>query len=104
MLPAVLTVSVDVPDPLAGGVTEVGLTKQVIPFVPQAPDRVRSTAELNPLDEAIATVEVGDAATPNVVFSVEGFAETEKSPLWLTVSVTLVEWVSEPLVPVTVMV
>lgn len=99
----VVTVSVLFVEPFAGGVTLVGNSLQVMPFVLQAPDAVRPTAAWKPPDEVTVIVEVGEPGVPAVVLSVVGLAKTLKPvdpPL--TCSVTIAEWVVLPLVPVTV--
>ena len=60
-------------------------------------EEVRATVPVNPLSGATVIVDV--AATPTLTLAVVGLADTEKS---VTATVTVAEWVSEPLVPVTV--
>jgi hypothetical protein len=94
------TVKVEVIEPFAGGVTEVGDTVQVA-FVGQPEKTARLTALFNPFWEVTVTVEV--PWLPCASVSEVGLAEIEKFGA-VTVTVTLVEWLSEPLLPVTVMV
>jgi len=60
----------------------------------------RATVPVNPLSGATVIVEV--AATPAATVTLVGLAVTEKSSGAATVTVTVVEWESVPLVPVTV--
>ena len=94
------TVKVELIEPFAGGVTEVGDTVQVA-FVGQ-PETARLTPLLNPFWEVTVTVEV--PWLPCASVSELGLAEIEKFDAVTTINVTLVEWLSEPLAPVTVMV
>ena len=56
-----------------------------------------------PLNPARLAMDIADEAEPpGATLTVEGFADTEKSPIVLTVRETDVEWDSKPLVPVTV--
>ena len=93
------TVKVEVIEPFAGGVTEVGDTVQVA-FVGQ-PETARLTPLLNPFWEVTVTVEV--PWLPCASVSDVGLAEIEKFGA-VTVTVTLVEWLNEPLLPVPVIV
>ena len=91
------TVKIEVTEPFDGGVTEVGLNEQLAPV--GQPETARLTALLNPFWEVTVTVEV--PWLPCVSVSEVGLVEIEKFGA-VTVNVTLVEWVSEPLVPVIV--
>ncbi len=73
-----------------------GVRVQVRPVAGDIED-VRVTVPVNPLTGATVTVEVPVA--PATTVTVVGLAVTVKS---VTVKVTVVEWISEPLVPVTV--
>ncbi len=73
----------------------VGLSVQVRPAGDTA--EVRATVPVNPWRGATVIVEVPVAAASTV--TLVGLAVTEKSR---TVNVTIAEWDSEPLVPVTV--
>lgn len=84
--------SVDVPEP----VTLVGVSVQVMPADGETVV-VSPTAPLNPW--SAVTVMVEAPAAPAFVETVAGLAVTMKS--W-TVNVTVAEWDSIPLVPVTV--
>ena len=95
------TVKVELIEPFAGGVTEVGDTVQVA-FVGQPETTARLTPLLNPFWEVTVTVEV--PWLPCASVSEVGLAEIEKFGAVTTINVTLVEWLSEPLAPVTVMV
>lgn len=76
MLGSAVTLSVDVIDPLAGGVTEVGITVQV--RVVGHPETVKPMALFKLFMEVTVMVEV-PAAPPCVTDNEEGFAEIEKS-------------------------
>jgi hypothetical protein len=94
VLPVVLIVRVDVPEP----VTDVGLNDAVAPAGnPLAP---RVTAALNPFRAMTETVQV--ALPPGAIVCDEGATETEKSAVALTTRVTVEVCVSDPLVPVIV--
>jgi hypothetical protein len=97
------TVKVEVIEPFAGGVTEVGDTVQVA-FVGQPETTARLTALLNPFWEVTVTVEV--PWLPCASVREVGLAEIEKSGLAppFTTSVTVVEWLNEPLLAVPVIV
>src|SRR5258708_2040540 len=71
----VATVSVEVAAPFAGGVSEVGLTEQLV-FAGH-PERLNETAPLNPFKEFTVTVEF--AVCPCVSVKDAGFVEIEKS-------------------------
>jgi hypothetical protein len=80
-------------------VSEVGLTDKVQPV---GPVTVSATVPLNVLSDFIVTVEVPVA--PRLIVREDGDAEIEKSGVTGagTVTVTVAEWFSEPLVPCTV--
>ena len=71
----VVIVSVDVVEPFAAGVTEVGFSAHIVDA--GQPLTVRATELLNPLREVTVAVEV--AALPWGIVSAEGLAESEKS-------------------------
>jgi hypothetical protein len=78
--------------------TEVGLKLAVAPVGnPVTPNPI---VPLNPPDTDVLTEY--DVPVPAVTVWLEGIAPTEKSPAELTTSVTVVECVNVPLVPVTV--
>ena len=76
----------------------VGLKVQVRP-AGETVD-VRATVPVNPLRGATVIVDV--PAAPARTATLVGLAVTEKSGTLPTVTVTVVEWLSDPLVPVTV--
>lgn len=83
---AVFTVKVELTEPLAAGVTEVGERVQVAPA--GQPETERLTEELKPLTEVIAAVYVLPAESVLAIFWEEGEAARVKS-LRLNVAVTL---------------
>ena len=76
----------------------VGLRVQVRP-AGETVD-VRATVPVNPLRGATVIVDV--PAAPARTATLVGLAVTVKSGTLPTVTVTVVEWLSDPLVPVTV--
>ena len=92
-------VSVDVADPPDGGVTGVGLSVAVIPGGAVV---ANPTALLNPLSDFTVIVEVPDP--PRLIVKEDGDADIEKSGVTGagTVTITVVEWLNESLVPCTV--
>jgi len=72
----VATLSVEVPELFAGGVTEVGFRVQVA-FVGQPDETVRLTALLNPFNDVTVMVEF--PVLPCATVSDVGLAESEKS-------------------------
>ena len=83
--------SVDVPEP---PVTVPGVR------VHEELSDTRATLPVNPFTGEIATVEV--PGEPTTTVTVAGLTVTVKSGCPVTVNVTVAEWLSEPLVPVTV--
>lgn len=75
----VLTLKMDVPEPLAGGVTEFEVNEHVMPDCPHAFDKERFTAALNPFCEPIVIVVVSVEAVPAVELNAEGVELTLKS-------------------------
>jgi hypothetical protein len=71
----VVMVRVEMAEPFAAGVTDVGLTAQVVDA--GQPLTVRPTELLNPFREV--TVMVAGAALPCAIVTEEGLAESEKS-------------------------
>src|SRR5580700_8268457 len=94
VLLVVVTVSVEVPDPL----TDEGENDGVAPL--GSPLALRLTAPLNPLMAPTFTVYV--AVPPGFTENELGAAETEKSGGPVTFSVTVAVWLCAPLVPVIV--
>jgi hypothetical protein len=90
-------VMVELPDP----VTELGLKLTLSPL--PCPEAEKVTAELNPLDPATVRVEAPEAFC--AMLSVAGDAEKVKSAVLdaVTVSETVVVWVTPPPVPLMVM-
>ena len=73
--PPTVIVRVEVVEPFADGVTDVGFSTHVVDD--GQPLTVRSTALLNPFREVTVMVEL--AAFPRAIVSVEGMGESEKS-------------------------
>lgn len=92
-----LIVSVEEPEP---PVTGLGL--KLAAALEGTPVTLRVTSPVNPPDELSVTVYA--ALEPRVTFRVVGEPEIEKSPMLvlLTTSVTVLEWIRLPLVPVMV--
>jgi len=93
-----LIVRVDVAEPPAGGVTEVGLKVPVAPVGKPVIERL--TAELKLFRDVMVIVDVPEL--PCVIVSEFGEAEIEKSGLGVTVKLMLTLCFSVPLVPLTV--
>ena len=72
----VAMVSVADAEPFAGGVTELGLTPQVVTFAGH-PETVRLTEELNPASEATVTCELPEL--PCATVNDDGLADMLKS-------------------------
>jgi hypothetical protein len=103
VLAVVETVRVEVAVGL--GVTELEESEQVAPVAPDGqPVTVRPTVRVNPFSAVTVIVEVPDL--PCVSVSDLGLRDIEKSGLAppFTTSVTVVEWLNEPLLPVPVIV
>lgn len=98
MLAALATLRVEVADPLAGGVSATGFSEHVV-FAGH-PDTVNPTELLNPLAEAIVTVELPDCPGVSVIDA--GLADIEKSGGGVTFSVTPAACESDPELPVMV--
>jgi hypothetical protein len=90
----VLTVNVDVPEPL----TELG--EKPLLVREGSPLTLNVTVELKPPEAVTFTVYLTD--DPRCTVWDVGVTEIEKSPVALTTSVAEVEWLSEPLVPLIV--
>jgi hypothetical protein len=95
-----LSVMVVVPGLLGPTFTLVGLKAAVAP--PGRPFALRATAPSNPLDDVIVMVVVPLGLLERLTDTVVGLAVTVMLPPRLTVNMRLVEWLSAPLVPVTV--
>lgn len=95
-----MTFNVELPAPLDASVTDAGFRLVPGPDGDTVADRL--TVPENPPRLVSEIVDVPDE--PWIIFSEEGFADIAKSGLGgcATVTVTLVEWESDPLVPVTV--
>jgi len=86
-------------EPPEGGVTEAGDKVQVTPAGHEA---VKSTTELNPFNDPTVIVEVPELPCWIVREPCDADKEKSASDGAVTVRLTVVEWGSEPLVPVTV--
>jgi hypothetical protein len=98
-LPFTVNVTVELPEP--GAAIEVGLKDAVTPA--GSPLALNAIAELNPPATVVVIFEVPELRRATVIEVGEAASVKLGATVPVTVSVTVVDWVTPPPVPVTVM-